>query len=229
MKIYPPDPDPGHEFKNALMQLCGVNSVYPDPTTKKYPPINNSGFIASYRVSGAPNPAKIMKCFLPDQVPVLTTLAREFALCDHWFASIPGPTWPNRFFVHAASSGGLDDSPSSFQDLSSTLLHGYSFQNGTIYDRLDAKGFDWTVFMGDELPQVFAINGMTEARLEGHFKDFDHFDNVVNDPHFSTPYVFIEPNYGNILPLTPGDYTCGSSQHPLDDVTRGERLIKKGI
>src|SRR5271157_747311 len=227
LKIYPPDPDPGHEFKNALIQLCGANSIYPDPTTKKYPPINNSGFIASYRVSSAPTPAKIMKCFSPDQVPVLTTLAREFALCDHWFASIPGPTWPNRFFVHAASSGGLDDSPSSFQDLTSTLLHGYSFQNGTIYDRLDAKGLDWTVFMGDDLPQVFAIQGMTEARLEGHFKDFDDFDKVVNDPHFSTPYVFIEPSYGNILPLTPGDYTCGSSQHPLDDVTRGERLIKK--
>jgi phospholipase C len=226
-KISPPDCDPGHEFKNALIQLCGVNASYPDPTTRKYPPIDNSGFIASYRVSGAPNPAKIMKCFSPEQVPVLTTLAREFAVCDRWFASIPGPTWPNRFFIHAASSGGLDDSPSGFSSATSTFLHGYSFQNGTIYDRLDAKRLAWTVFMGDELPQVFAIHGMHEAILEGHFKNFDHFDKVVNDPNFSTPYVFIEPSYGNILPLTPGDFTCGNSQHPLDDVTRGEKLIRK--
>jgi phospholipase C len=226
LKIYPPDPDPGHEFKNALMQLCGVSATYPAPTTTKYPAINNSGFIASYRSSGAPQPAKIMKCFSPDQVPVLTTLAREFAVCDRWFASIPGPTWPNRFFIHAASSGGLDDSPSGFSTATSTFLHGYSFQNGTIHNRLDAKGLEWSVFMGDELPQVFAIHGMHEARLEGHFKNFDHFDKAVNDPNFSTSYVFIEPSYGNILPLTPGDYTCGSSQHPLDDVTRGEKLIK---
>src|SRR5208282_152351 len=41
LKIYPPDPDPGHEFKNALMQLCGANAVYPDATTGKYPPIDN--------------------------------------------------------------------------------------------------------------------------------------------------------------------------------------------
>ena len=121
LKIYPPDPDPGHEFKNALMQLCGVNATYPDPNTKKYPAIDNSGFIASYRASGAPNPAKIMKCFSPEQVPVLTTLAREFAVCDRWFASIPGPTWPNRFFIHAASSGGLDDSPSSFRGCDSHI------------------------------------------------------------------------------------------------------------
>ena len=162
-KLYPPDPDPGHEFKNALMQLCGVNAGYPDPVTGKYPAINNSGFIASYRASGAPNPAKIMKCYSPEQVPVLATLAREFAVCDRWFASIPGPTWPNRFFIHAASSGGLDDSPSGFDAATATLLYGYSFQNGTIYDRLDAAGLKWTVFTGDELPQVLAMHGMTRS------------------------------------------------------------------
>ena len=226
LKINPPDPDPGHEFKNALIQLCGSNAVYPDPSTGKYPPIDSSGFIASYRISGAPSPAKIMKCFSPEQVPVLTTLANEFALCDHWFASIPGPTWPNRFFVHAASSGGLDDSPSGFSSATATFLSGYSFQNGTIYDRLDAARLGWTVFMGDELPQVFSIKGMTEARLEGHFQRFDQFEKMVNDPGFSANYVFIEPRYGNVLPTTPGDFTCGTSQHPLDDVTRGEKLIK---
>ncbi len=58
LKIYPPDPDPGHEFKNALMQLCGVSATYPDPNTKKYPAIDNSGFIGSYRASGAPQPGQ---------------------------------------------------------------------------------------------------------------------------------------------------------------------------
>jgi phospholipase C len=227
LKIYPPDPDPGHEFRNVLMQLCGTNVFYPDSAARRYPAINNSGFVASYRISGAPNPSKIMKCFSSEQVPVLTSLAREFALCDRWFASIPGPTWPNRFFVHAASSGGLDDSPSGFSSVTTTLLNGYGFQNGTIYDRLDAKGIDWTIFMGDELPQVFAIRGMHEARLEGYYKKFDHFEEALYDPHFSASYVFIEPSYGNVLPLTPGDFTCGSSQHALDDVTRGEKLIKK--
>jgi phospholipase C len=37
----------------------------------------------------------------PDQVPVLSTLAKQFALCDRWFASAPCQTWPNRWFVHA--------------------------------------------------------------------------------------------------------------------------------
>ena len=30
-------------------------------------------------------------------------LAREFVICDSWFSSTPGPTFPNRFWVHGAS------------------------------------------------------------------------------------------------------------------------------
>jgi phospholipase C len=238
--------DPGHEFNNALLQLCGYirqedgsTTVPTYPPGGPYPPIampNDRGFIASYfglaNVSGVNpdllDPERIMKCFDPSQLPVLTTLARSFVICDQWFSSVPGPTWPNRFFVHTASSGGLDDSPSGFQSATSALLNGYRFENGTIYDRLEDACFDWTVFMGDEFPQVFAISGMTDRRLEGHFQGFDEFSDAVNDPNFSTPYIFIEPNYGSVLPPTPTDdqFTCGDSMHPLDDVTRGERLIK---
>lgn len=40
------------------------------------------------------------------QVDAIHTLAKNFVTCDRWFASMPGPTVPNRFFVHAATSGG---------------------------------------------------------------------------------------------------------------------------
>jgi len=240
-------PDPGHEFDNALLQLCGYTRsngtiTVPVYSPGAYPPINNSGFIASYFGLAAKDgvhpdvtdatkinrtdPERIMHCYDPSQLTVLTALAKEFAICDRWFSSLPGPTWPNRFFMHAASSGGLDDSPSDFKTATSTLLNGYRFENGTIYDSLEDKCFDWNVFMGDELPQVFAISGMTDRRLEGHFDDFSDFSEALNDPDFSVPYIFIEPNYGNVLPTTAGDFTCGNSQHPLDDITRGEALIK---
>lgn len=39
-------------------------------------------------------------------VAALQTLAKNFVVCDRWFASMPGPTVPNRLFVHTASSGG---------------------------------------------------------------------------------------------------------------------------
>jgi len=106
--------DPGHEFPDVLCQLCGSAASY--SPGGNYPPIDDSGFVASY--GEAFDKAKkqrplgdILKCYSPDQLTVLNALAQEFAVCDQWHASMPGPTWPNRMFVHAASSAGLDHSP----------------------------------------------------------------------------------------------------------------------
>jgi phospholipase C len=208
------DYDPGHEFTDVKLQLTGVNGNYPD--------INNSGFIADFARINPANAGEIMQCYTPEQLPVLTTLAREFAVCDHWFSSMPGPTWPNRFFIHAASSGGLDHSPTQENVATSILFNGYKFDNGTIYDRLDDEGLNWMVFRGDLFPQALAISGMTIRAAEGCFQGFDDFSERVNDPNYNITYAFIEPDYH-----ISSDFVCGNSQHPKDDVTRGEALIKK--
>jgi phospholipase C len=102
--------DPHHEFLDILHQLCGPRATY--LVGGKYASVDNSGFVPSYVASGGSrNPGEIMKCFSPQQLPVLYALATEFAVCDNWHASMPGPTWPNRMFIHAGSSGGLDHSP----------------------------------------------------------------------------------------------------------------------
>jgi len=207
--------DPGHEFNDVKEQLCGVGGSYPH--------IDNSGFVTSYSKIDPGHPGEIMKCYAPDQLPVLTTLAQEFAVCDHWFSSMPGPTWPNRFFVHAASSGGLDHSPSPLTSVGSILFKGYTFEHGTIFDRLDKANLIWTIYKGDAFPQALSISGMNIRALEGRFRDFDDFSGDVNNASFSTSYIFIEPNYGHVLT---GDFTNGNSQHPKDDVTHGEALLK---
>jgi phospholipase C len=205
--------DPGHEFNDVKEQLCGVQGNYPH--------IDNSGFVANYANVDRANPGGIMKCYAPDQLPVLTSLAQEFAVCDHWFSSMPGPTWPNRFFIHAATSGGLDHSPSTANVASSLLFNGYKFDNGTIFDRLDDEGVNWTIYHGDPFPQALAMSGMIVRAAEGRFRDFEDFSSDVNDPGYATAYTFIEPDYHTTL-----DFVCGNSQHPKDDITRGEALLK---
>ena len=205
--------DPGHEFNDVKVQLCGVKGDFPH--------IDNSGFVADYATVDPANPGEIMKCYAPEQVPVIIALAREFAVCDHWFSSMPGPTWPNRFFIHAASSAGLDHSPSTQTIASSILLNGYTFDNGTIYDRLDDEGISWTIYKGDPFPQALAICGMAVRLAEGRFRHFEDFAKHVSHPNYSTSYAFLEPDYHSMA-----DFVCGNSQHPKDDVTRGEALLK---
>jgi phospholipase C len=207
--------DPRHEFNDVKEQLCGAGGDYPQ--------IDNSGFVTSYSKIDPAHPDEIMKCYTPDQLPVLTALAQEFAVCDHWFSSMPGPTWPNRFFVHAASSAGLDHSPSPLTSAESLLFKGYTFEHGTIFDRLDKANLSWTIYKGDAFPQVLSISGMNVRALEGRFREFNDFSSDVNNANFTTSYIFIEPNYGHVLT---GDFTYGNSQHPKDDVTRGEGLLK---
>ncbi|HZY38620.1 MAG TPA: alkaline phosphatase family protein [Mucilaginibacter sp.] len=162
--------DPGHEFVDTLLELTGQSNY--DPSTG-YPPINCSGFVNDYVNSTTPheghataNYGDIMLGFSQSQLPVLNALAREFAVCDNWFSSMPGPTWPNRFFLHAASSGGLDHSPTTAEILAWQNLGGVNFKNGTLFDQL-RRLFDnpyriyrGDSFLSDSFPGVAALKGI---------------------------------------------------------------------
>lgn len=223
---YVMDFDPGHGFEDVLEQLAGHGSVY--VTGGLYPACSNTGFAANASANLAKgavtSPGVVLAAYSPDQLPVMNALAREFAVCDHWFSSLPGPTWPNRMFVHAATSGGLDDSPTSLQSLE-TLMRGYRFSNGTVYDQLDKTGIPWSIVEGDALPQSLSLGGMVSRALDGRFINLPTFLTRIADPAFSDAYTFIEPNYGHVV-ADGRNFKCGNSQHPLDDVTRGEKLVK---
>jgi phospholipase C len=220
--------DPPHEYQNVMRQLCGAGGSYAKGVTL-------SGFVDSYRDALAKaahpyDPADIMRCQPPAQVPALVTLAREFAVCDRWFSSLPGPTWPNRFFVHAATSGGLFRSPSAAETVSSELVGpGFTFRNGTIFDRLTSARQWWRVYHGDHLPQVQAINGMLSKRMfTDHFEDFAEFAADVAKADYPFAYTFIEPNYGHDSSVNVAiDFARGDSDHPVGSVAGGESLIKK--
>ena len=229
---------PGHEFVDVVSQLAGGGKSYTKGSP--YPTIDNSGFVWDYVCSPSKGEGKapdnfgeIMKCYdTANQLPVLNALARNFAVCDHWYSSLPGPTWPNRFFVHGASSSGLDDSPSDLQMIEWEKLWGLRYDNGSIFDRLDRVFATrklqnpWRIYRGVESPWSGSIPGV--AALHNIFIDntihFEQFDADINNksgyPYF---YTFIEPNYGDIIN---DSYVGGQSQHPRDDVRNGEALIK---
>jgi len=213
--------DPCHEFACVVSQLCGTGAVY--LFGGAYPPIVNTGYADSYTAACVANgvqsdPGEIMKCYSPSQLPVLNTLAREFVVCDNWHASMPGPTWPNRFFVHGASSGGLDHSPSTGDIAKWDTVDGFSFANGSIFDQMNNRGLKWRLYAGDNFPMVVALKGINITDIN----DYHDFASDVAQPDYPASYTFIEPSYGHLW----SDFKCGTSQHPQDDVTRGESLIK---
>lgn len=102
--------DPSHDFEDVIEQMFGVRS----PGLNQLPDM--SGFVRNYeRFTGnLQHSHNIMRCFEPAKLPIIATLAQEYAVCDRWFCSVPGPTLPNRLYVHSGTSRGrLDLSPDS--------------------------------------------------------------------------------------------------------------------
>ena len=170
--------------------------------------IQDMGFVFDYAQQPGNTLQKahnIMRCFAPDKLPVLTTLAKEFAICDHWFASVPGPTWPNRFFVHAATSDGHVDNQ----------LRAYAMR--TIYDNLKDAGVSWRIYFHD-FPQALALARLRTSVLKKGFQLFTDF--LADARNAQLPgYSFIEPRYFDFFGKKAND------QHPPHDVSLGELLI----
>ena len=212
--------DPGHEFEDVQIQLYGEAPGSVRAAGPRINPAPMTGFAYS-ALSAAKDPSQaalVMQCFQPPQLPVLMSLANEFAVFNYWHSSLPGPTWPNRFFVHAATSGGLTDSP---QDAS--VLAGFTFPGQTIYQRLEAAGKSWHIYH-DGLPQTAGIDHLRLEFLDVFTQKFREMDCFESDLRLDTlpEYMFIEPRYD-----TGHQSVNGNSMHPLNDVRKGELLIKR--
>ncbi|HEY2463624.1 MAG TPA: alkaline phosphatase family protein [Steroidobacteraceae bacterium] len=202
--------DPPHEFEDVAAQSGGS------------PPMSGFAQQSYWNVS--------RQGFAAGTLPVLGSLADQYFLFDNWYSSMPGPTWPNRFFVHAGSSGGLDNSPSAATTIESETIDSlsFSFPNGTLFTRLQQANRTWRVYHDDVFPQVLAIKDMIDPfRLNnGRFSwlrvgEKDFFVDDLADG-FDVDYTFIEPNYG----LASGGFENGNCQHPTGSMAAGEALIK---
>ncbi|RDS79987.1 alkaline phosphatase family protein [Dyella psychrodurans] len=221
--------DPGHEFTDVLEQLCGAGVHF--QAGEAYPPIDNSGFASNYATTqseGTPPPAvdvgKIMQGIdARTQAPALYQLASEFVLCDGWHSSLPGPTWPNRYFLHGASSAGLDHSPTSAEMDEWSMVDGFSYPKGSIFDALGEGNYrlyqDNTGSLFGHVPQVSSLKGISFFDVD----DLSHFEDDLN-AGYTARYTFIEPGYGDIVHDT---FAGGSSHHPMDGLGGGNQLAAR--
>ena len=190
--------DPKHEVEHVHQQLLKRNSGFVDDFSRAYPH------------SQRDDRAEIMKYFEDGQLPAVHTLAKNFGVCDRWFSSVPGPTWPNRFFAHSGTSLGHVDMPEGVLDAN---LHWYN--QTTVYDRLNEKDVSWKIYYGD-VPQSLMMVHQLEPHNIKNYCRMHQFHLDAAKPETFPEYCFIEPSY--YLP-------DASDDHPPHDVLEGEKLI----
>jgi phospholipase C len=230
--VIPVGPDHSHE---GVMEQLGVRGIGPArrPT--------NQGFVASYErkcrglaqpkfggllgplwnwwtrrntdgSTAIPNRGPlVMGCQPPENVPVLSTLALEFAVCTRWFCAVPGETWPNRNFLHAATSDG------------ETNIEVHPYTDRTIFELLEEDYTrEWHIYHEDT-PQVWAFPRLWD-RADRHARWFPLEEFVRHVETGLLPaYSFIEPNHRPSLhtldhaPVV-GTPSISNSQHPENNL-----------
>ena len=149
--------------------------------------------------------AQVMGYLRRANIPISYALADEFVLCQQWYCSVLGPTWPNRFFLHSAQSNGRINN-----DPPADLTVGFTWP--TIYDRLNQAGIEWTSYFGD-LPFLFLWGGL-RAQMD-RFKRLSEFVDDARSGRLP-PVCYVEPNF---LGANAFD------DHPPHDILQGQAFI----
>ena len=198
-----PDPDPQETYSNVSFQAYGPDAP---GATPRFP---MQGFVVNYATTATTDAGQIMQAYSPAQLPVLTTLARAYAVSDAWFSSVPSQTWPNRAFVHAGTSNGRVDNGQPPDPL--------QWDVPTIFNVLKTVGEPWTVYSDTILTPSLTrtmFPKLWDPWLTPHFKQFTSFvDDCANN--LLPRYSFIEPSFM----LDPND------DHPPHDVNAGEAFL----
>ena len=109
-----------------------------------------------------------MTGYTPQQLPVLSGIAREFGVFDHWFSEVPSQTFMNRSFWTAATSSGLV--------VNSPVRKWFTGNDAeTIFERLEQHGRTWKVYVME--PMCLSFTGVIhyprlKDRLATHFVRF---------------------------------------------------------
>ena len=209
------NPAEGYAATNA--QLFGA------PTPPNPPAATNSGFVTSFAdvlvhpqhpdpVLAGVDESSIMAMNTPDTLPVLSALARGYAVCDGWFASVPTQTLPNRAFALAGTSGG------------SVVNKGTFPLPTSIFGRLSDKKVSWKVYGYAGLPKT-PSDFADAKRPEGIGKSFAQFQHDAANGRLAS-FTFIEPQWADYARKPPQhSWDLENDQHPVSNLAHGEKFI----
>jgi phospholipase C len=179
---------------------------------------NNGGFVSNYAEEHGDDPAGglVMGFYNGSTLPVYDHLARNFCVCDRWFCSVRGATWPNRLYaVTGRADGSRNNKKIPVYDLPSFVRH------------LDANKVSWRWYSHD-----FATLRLTDGKFRvGRFKNFAFFDSRTDlgDTSFLEDATsgnlasvsWIDPFFGHLNRFRQND------DHPPANVMAGQELALK--
>ena len=205
--------DPQHDRESIRTQI-------------ELPPADHSlgkmgGFVESYAKFSKPRPTElsgVMGYYGSTSVPTFDFFARNYCVCDHWFASLPLGTQANRLMAMAGESAIVDNAPV-----------GLPFQK-LVYDWLRENKLSWSAYQsGDFLPffslmphwflEIIVSLTSSQSGGPGHFRRYSQFKGEWQSTVAAPSVIFIEPEY------TDGPHSAPNDDHPPTGIAPGQRFL----
>lgn len=179
-------PDPGHSHEACVRQWNNGG---------------NDGFIVDWERLLSPEEydAKIgwaLGYYKRHQLPTYYAFADHFTICDQWYCSMLGPTWPNRFYSFAATSDGSRNN--------SKVL-----ESQTMYTKLLNEGFSVNLYAQTMLTLLMPTDFFPRHGKPKTMQQF--FADAANG---------MLPNVSVVEP----DFTL-DDDHPPQDIRLGQSFI----
>jgi phospholipase C len=199
-----PDVDPEEQYQYVSEQIYGTEQP------NEHPAFPMMGFVVNYQKKVSTSQStQMMQPFSVEQLPVLSGLAKSYAVSDAWFSSVPSQTWANRSFVHAGTSNGNVDN--------GLLPNPLDWNVPTIFNVLADMGIAWNVYADTEITPSLTrtmFPKLWPLEFDQNFKSFEDFQSDCKAGSLPA-YSFVEPSFVD----KPND------QHPPHDVAAGERFL----
>jgi phospholipase C len=165
------------------------------------------------------NGSRAMWFYDERDIPYYYDLAKTFAIADHYFSSVPGPTYPNRQYLYAATSFGVTSNHAP----SGKLLG----ENTVIFDELQRRGVTWKIYTAGfpAIPRVGALLGASYMSRwgflgGGHLASMGDFSNDAEKG--TLPQVaFVDASINEDV--------WGVDEHPPSDIQTGQRWIAQRV
>lgn len=229
-----PYPDPGELYSDMVQQIFGAYSV---PSGGVPAPM--SGFAWNYMQQTSspdgvtPVARDVMQYYSGTTMPVSTYLARQYGVCDCWFAAGPVQTLANRIFTHCGTPSRLNPTTSRVNNPDYTNSITVPFvppvTDKTIFELLDKahpdgtapqcsfsapspSSLNWKVYYHDA-----PLSALCKYVYQNWCYDYEYGGNVYHYEqnfeydvrnNFLPKYSFIEPCYSNFF------YGTVNSNHP---------------
>ena len=169
------------------------------------------GFTATNVDPTDPTGSRALARYGPSDLPFYYALARTFGIGDRYFSSVPGPTYPNRYYLIAGTSFGHIDN---------TFPPANGWTQKTVFEELDAAHVSWKIY-NSQASVESALFQYVREHSAGH---------VVGMPqYFADAAAGKLPQVSFVEPAFFGTVEEQSDEHPPANPQLGQQFSAKVI